>query len=155
MGWIVSLWVCPWDKSPLIEVSISKFWPKMYLSTVKVSIDFGIDWPWSSLLFLISSQLFFFQTSRLSFICLVLYIFSEAIASDCSTSHMAPHIYWFPWMGTGSRHGPLNSLPLFYLGETIPVSASLNSAIGTGVYQLLSVLPYYIRFACQNFICQL
>ena len=29
--------------SPPIEVSISKFWPKMHLSTVKVPIEFGLD----------------------------------------------------------------------------------------------------------------
>ena len=87
---------------------------------------------------------------RFSFICVVLYIglFNEAIASECSTSHMAPHIYWFPWMRTGSRHGPWNSLPL-YLGETIGVSASVDSAVGTGFYKLLSVFAilYMLRMS--------
>ena len=110
----------------------------MHLSTVKIPIDFGIDWPRSSVLFLISNQLFFLQTLRLSFICVVLYIFSEAIASESSTSPIAPHIYWFPWMRTRSRHWPWNSLSL-YLGEAIGVSASLDSAIRTGFYKLLSV----------------
>ena len=83
---------------------------------------------------------------RLSFIWVVLYIFSEAIANECSTSHMTPHIYWFPWMRTGSRHGPWNSPPL-YLGETIGVSARLDSAIGTGFYKLLSVFAIlYTKF---------
>ena len=36
---------CRHDKSPPIEVSISKFGPKMRLSTVKVPIDFGLDGP--------------------------------------------------------------------------------------------------------------
>ena len=134
----MSLWVCPCDKSPLIEVRISKFWPKMHLSTVKVPIDF---WDWLTSIF----RFFFLQTSyffpnfaSLSFICVVSYIFSEAIASECSTSHMAVHIYWFSWMWTGSHHGLWNSLPL-YLGETIGVSASLDSANGTGFYKLLWV----------------
>ena len=48
-------WAFPCDKSPQIEVCISKFWPKMHLSTVKVPIDFGLDWPWCSVLFLISN----------------------------------------------------------------------------------------------------
>ena len=39
---ILSMWVCPCDKSPPIEVSISKFGPKMHISTVKVPIDFGL-----------------------------------------------------------------------------------------------------------------
>ena len=55
---ILSLWVCPRDKSPLIEIRISKFGPKMHLSTVKVPIDFGLDWPWSSVSFLISNLCF-------------------------------------------------------------------------------------------------
>ena len=53
------MWVCPCDKSPPIEVSISKFGPKMHLSTVKIPIDFGLDWPWSSVSFLISNLCFF------------------------------------------------------------------------------------------------
>ena len=58
---ILSVWVCPRDKSPLIEVRISKFGQKMHLSTVKVPIDFGIDWPWSSVLFLISNRPFLYD----------------------------------------------------------------------------------------------
>ena len=53
------MWVCPRDKSPPIEISISKFGPKMHLSTVKVPIDFGIDLHWSSVSFLISNLCFF------------------------------------------------------------------------------------------------
>ena len=53
---ILSLWVYPRHKSRPIKVMISKFEPKMHLSTVKVLIDFGIDW--SSVSFLISSLLF-------------------------------------------------------------------------------------------------
>ena len=55
---ILSMWVCPGDKSSPIEVSISKFCPKMYLSIVKVPIDFGLDWPWSSVSFSISNLCF-------------------------------------------------------------------------------------------------
>ena len=51
-GPILSMWVCPYDKSPPIEVNISKFGPKMHL---KVPIDFGLDWTWSSVSFLISN----------------------------------------------------------------------------------------------------
>ena len=59
-----------------------------------------------------------FQTSRL--ICVILYILNEAIATECSIPHMAPHTYWFLCTWTGARHGQWNSLPL-YLGETIKV----------------------------------
>ena len=54
----LSLWVCPQHKSPRIVVRISKFGPKMHLSTVKVPIDFGIDWTSSSVSFSISTLLF-------------------------------------------------------------------------------------------------
>ena len=36
-----------------------QIWTKMHLSTVRIPIDFGIDWPRSSVVFLISNQLFF------------------------------------------------------------------------------------------------
>ena len=44
-----------------MEVRISKFRQKMHLSTVKVPIDFGIDWPQSSVLFYFQTS-YFFQT---------------------------------------------------------------------------------------------
>ena len=145
--------VCPCDKSPLIEVRISKFWPKMHLSTVKAPIDFGIDWPWYSVLFLISNQLFFFQTLHLSFICVVLYIFSEAIASECSTSHMAPQIYWSHECG----QGPAMDHETVYLNilvrpqEFQPASTRQLALDFTSCYRFST---YYIRFACRNFICK-
>ena len=55
MSKFTPFWACPCDKSPPIKVSISKFGPKMHFSTVKVPIDFGLDWPWCSVLFLISN----------------------------------------------------------------------------------------------------
>ena len=55
---ILSLWVCPRYMSPPIAVRISKFGPQMHLSTVKLPIDFGIDWSWSSVSFLISNLIF-------------------------------------------------------------------------------------------------
>ena len=36
-----------------------QIWTKMHLSTVKVPIDFGIDWSWSSFSFLTSNLLYF------------------------------------------------------------------------------------------------
>ena len=114
----------------------------MHLSIVKVPIDFGIDWVWSSVLFLISNLFFFCQTLRLLFICVGLYIFSETIASECSTFYMAPHIYGFSCTGTGSRHGPWHSLVLF-LGGTIGDQWAVDSAIGTGFYELLSVFAKF------------
>ena len=55
---ILGLWVCPGDKSIPNEVRLSKFSPKMHLSTVKIPIDFGIGWSWSSVSFLTSNLLY-------------------------------------------------------------------------------------------------
>ena len=54
----LDLWVCPGDKSIPNKARLSKFRPKMHLSTVKVPIDFGIDWSWSSVSFLTSNLLY-------------------------------------------------------------------------------------------------
>ena len=55
---ILGLWVCPGDKSIPNKVRLSKFGPKMHLSTVKVPFDFGIDWSWSSVSLLTSNLLY-------------------------------------------------------------------------------------------------
>ena len=49
------MWVCPRDKSAPVEINISKFGPKMQLSTVKVPIDLWLDWTWFLISFLISN----------------------------------------------------------------------------------------------------
>ena len=41
--------------SPPIEVTISKFGTKMHLSTVQIPPNFGLNWNWSSIQFLISN----------------------------------------------------------------------------------------------------
>ena len=41
--------------SPPIEVTISKFGTEMHLSTVLIPTNFGLDWNWSSIQFLISN----------------------------------------------------------------------------------------------------
>ena len=46
-------WACPCHNSPSIEVTISKFGTKMHLSTVQIPTNFGLDWNWSSIQFLI------------------------------------------------------------------------------------------------------
>ena len=75
---------------------------------------------------------------RLLFICICLYIFNETIVSECSTFHMAPHMYGFSRTRTGLRHGPWHSLVLC-LGWTTGDQWVVDSAIGTGFYKLLSV----------------
>ena len=39
-------WACPQDHPPPVEVRISKFWPIMHLSSVKIPVNFGIHWYW-------------------------------------------------------------------------------------------------------------
>ena len=132
------MWVCPCDKSPPIEVSISKFGPKMHLSTVKVPIDFGLDWPLIFSFIFNLKPVLFYQTLRLLFICVCLYIFSEAIASECSTIHRAPHICGF-FYARGKGPTVDRETVFLYLGVTIGAQWVVDSAIGTGFYKLLSV----------------
>ena len=48
-------WACACHNSPPIVVTISKFGTKMHLSTVQIPTNFGLDWNWSSIQFLISN----------------------------------------------------------------------------------------------------
>ena len=41
-------WVCPNHYSSPIQVNISKFGSQMHCSTVKILINSGLDWPWTS-----------------------------------------------------------------------------------------------------------
>ena len=141
---ILGLWVGPGYKSITNKLRLSKFEPKMHRSTVKVPIDFGIDWSWSSVSFLTSNLLYSTKFLRLLNICVVLYIFSEAIATECSTSHMAPHVYWFLCMRTGSRHGRWN----------IGIQPASTRQLALDFTSCYWFSPYYICFACRNFICQ-
>ena len=40
-----SFWACSHHYSSAIQARISKFGPKMHLSTVKIPTNFGLDWP--------------------------------------------------------------------------------------------------------------
>ena len=88
---------------PPIQVSISKFWPKMHLSTVEVPIDFGLDWSWCSVSFLISNLFILPKfVSHYSFASVCIYLV-RPIASECCTFHMAPHIYGFLYVRRQGR----------------------------------------------------
>ena len=133
---ILSLWVCLRDKSPLIEIRISKFGPKMHLSTVKVPIDFGLDWPWSSVSFLISNLCFSTKhcvSHSFALVCIYLDHRQWMLHIPQGTAHI--WILICTW--TGSPRGMWNSLVL-YLGGTIGAQWAVDSAIGTGFYKLLS-----------------
>ena len=43
-----SFWACPPHNSSAVQARITKFRSKMHLSTVKIPINFGQDWFWSS-----------------------------------------------------------------------------------------------------------
>ena len=68
------------DKSPQIEARISKFGPKcIHYSTVKIPINFGLDWPWPSDLILIVKPVFFLPNFKsLIYLCR-LYIISNRL----------------------------------------------------------------------------
>ena len=51
-------WACSHHYSSAIQARITKFWPKMHLSTVKIPTNFGLDWFWSSLSFSILKPIF-------------------------------------------------------------------------------------------------
>ena len=67
-----SFWACSYHYSSASQARITKFWPKMHLSTVKIPTIFGLDWFWSSLSFSILKPIFL-QNLFAPF----LYIFSE------------------------------------------------------------------------------
>ena len=53
-----SFWACSHHFSSAIPARITKFGPKMHLSTVEIPINFGLDWFWSSLSFSILKPIF-------------------------------------------------------------------------------------------------
>ena len=80
----------------------------------------------------------FYQTLRLLCICVCLYIFSEAIASECFTLHKAPHICGF-FYARGKGPAVDRETVFLHLGVTIGAQWAVVSAIGTGFYKLLTV----------------
>ena len=69
---LTPFWACSHHYSSAIQARITKFGPKMHLSTVKIPTNFGFDWFWSSLSFSILKPIFL-PNLFASF----LYIFSE------------------------------------------------------------------------------
>ena len=53
-----SFWACPPHNSSAVQARITKFGPKMHLSTVKIPINFWQDWFWSSPSFSILKPIF-------------------------------------------------------------------------------------------------
>ena len=53
-----SFWVCLHHNSSAVQARITKFVPKMHLSLVKITVNFGLDWFWSSLSFPVLKPIF-------------------------------------------------------------------------------------------------
>ena len=140
---ILSLWVYPRDKPSPTEGRISKLGTQMHLSPVTVPIDLGLIDLDLQLLPNIASL---FHWRRL-------YIFTKVIASECSTSYMAPHIYWFICTQTGSRNGSWKSLVL-YLVKTNGAQQNSTRRSGLNFSNCYQFSPYHKHFTCRNFICQ-
>ena len=65
---LTPFWACPNHNSPPILVRISKFGQQMHFSTVKMPVNSGLDWPWTSPSFLIR-KLFFFHCGGMHWDC--------------------------------------------------------------------------------------
>ena len=65
---LTPFWACPNHNSPPILVRISKFGQQMHFSTVKMPVNSGLDWPWTSPSFLIR-KLFFFHCGGVHWDC--------------------------------------------------------------------------------------
>ena len=154
MSKFTPFWACPCDKSPPIEVSVSKFCPKMHLNTVKVPIDFGLDWPWCSVLFLISNLFiipkFAYQYSFTS-VCIYL-VRPLPLSAAHSTWHRT---YTDSFMHTDSVAPSTVKQSSFFIlvgplefNEPSTRRFALNS---TSSYRFLS---NYTHLTCRNFLCQ-
>ena len=55
---LTPFWACPNHYSPPIPVRISKLGQEMHFSTVKIPVNSGLDWPWTSPSFLIPKLIF-------------------------------------------------------------------------------------------------
>ena len=134
---ILSLWVCPRHRSPLIKVRISKFGPKMHLSTVKVSMGFGIDWAWSSVSFLISDLLFSTKLCvSYSFASFCIYLVRPSPVSVPHPTWLCTYTDYYA-RGQGSPWTMKQSTFISWWDHWS--LASLDLAISTGFYKFLSV----------------
>ena len=72
---LTPFWASPNHYSPPILVRISKFGQQMHSSTVKIPVNSGLDWPWTSPSFLIPKLIFFcivavcIETVKQSLVC--------------------------------------------------------------------------------------
>ena len=130
----------------------------MHLSTVKVPIDFGVDWTWSSVSFLISNLCYSTKLCDCySFASVCIYLVRP---SPVNAPHYTGHRTYTdsymhvdtvpPWTVKQS------SFLVIFFGGTIGAQWAVDSAIGTGFYKLLSVFanlytPHMSQFYMPTF----
>ena len=143
---ILSLWVSPCDKSPLIEIRISQLGPNMHLST------FGLDWPWSSVSFLISNLCFSTKLCvSYSFASVCIYLVRPSpVNTPHSTGH---HTYMDSYMHV-DRVPPWTVKPSSFISWwTVGAQWAVDSAIGTGFSSSYWFSPIYTNLTWRNVIC--
>ena len=114
-------------------------------------------WAWLNVIFSFIFNLkpvLFYQTMRLLFICVGLYIFSETIASQCSTFHRALHICGFLYAhGQGSTVDRETALFYFLVGPSEPNEPSTRR-LALDFTSSYWFSPFYTHLTWRNFICQ-
>ena len=95
---LTPFWACPNHNSPPILVRISKFGQQMHFSTVKMPVNSGLDWPWTSPSFLIR-KLFFFHCGSVHWDC-------ETVPGmiQCCSGTVSQSLHQCTW-GTLSQSG--------------------------------------------------
>ena len=95
---LTPFWACPNHYSPHILVRISKFGQQMHFSTIKIPVNLGLDWPWTSPSFLIP-KLFFFHCGSVHWDC-------ETVPDlfQCCSGTVSQSLYQCTW-GTHSQSG--------------------------------------------------
>ena len=117
---------------------------------LKVPIVLGTAWAWPSR----SNFTLLKNYGYLHRLCILEIFVRHVCLTALHPTWLRTHCLTTTCPPTGSRNRLWNCLAV-YLGRTIGVSASLDSAIGTQFYKLLSVFYIlYIPHMPKNFICQ-
>ena len=88
------LWACLQDNSSPVQTRINKFGPEGQNTLIKIPIVLGVDWTWEVKFNLISkSCLFASPFASLKY----LQGMQKQSLLNCSASHMAPQLCWFPY----------------------------------------------------------
>ena len=126
----------------------------MHLSTVKVPIDFGLDWPWCSVLFLISNLFILPKfASHYSFASICIYLVRPLPVSAAHSTRHRTYTDSFMHadnvaLSTVKQSTFISWLDHRRFNEPSTRWFALNS---TSSYRFLS---NYTHLTCLNFICQ-